>query len=285
MADDARDLRASGTDISDEIICLLFLQVLPEEYDVFWQIIEREEEPLTIDGLMGELRARFDLSRKVKSRSSDTALVASGSRREKSKRVGAKHKLMGRKQSSSLGYNSAGSATTSEKEGRKVSWIICKETGHNKWFKCSQRICSICQETGHDSNKCPKMKKEDANLAISDHVGLVADADAFVSISQGEREFRFGCSWGTGGLDCEIGEIETWIVDSAATMHMTSNPVSMTYYCECNGVVRVANGVALLIEGAGDILMSFQSDFGETDLQLLNVAFVPLLSHRQSPVA
>ena len=84
MADDARDLRANGTDISDEIVYLLFLQVLPEEYDVFRQIIEREKEPLTIDGLVGELRARFDLSRKVKSRSSDTPLVASGSRREKS---------------------------------------------------------------------------------------------------------------------------------------------------------------------------------------------------------
>ncbi|CAN0476175.1 unnamed protein product, partial [Ascophyllum nodosum] len=127
MADDARDLRANGTDISDELVCLLFLQVLPEEYDVFRQIIEREKEPLTIDGLMGELRARFDLSRKVKSRSSDTALVASGSRREKSKR----------KQNSSRGYNSAGSAATSEKEGRKVSCSICKETGH-KWFKCPQ---------------------------------------------------------------------------------------------------------------------------------------------------
>ena len=275
MADDARDLRANGTDISDEIVCLLFLQALPEEYDVFRQIIEREKEPLTIDGLMGELRARFDLSRKVKSRSSDTALVVSGSRREKSKRVGAKHKVMRKKQSSSRGYNSAGSATTSEKEGRKVSCSICKETGH-KWFKCSQRICSICQQTGHDPNKCPKMKKEDANLAISDQVGLVADADAFVSISQGEREFPFGCSGGTEGLDCEIGEIETWIVDSAATRHMAPNPVSMTNYREeRNGVVRVAIGVALPIEGVGDILMSFQSDFGETDLQLLNVAFVP----------
>ena len=264
MADDARDLRANGTDISNEIVCLLFLQVLPEEYDVFRQIIEREKEPLTIDGLMGELRARFDLSRKVKSRSSDT----SGSRREKSKRVRAKHKVMGKKQNSSRGYNSAGSAATSEKEGRKVSCSICKETGH-KWFKCSQRICSICRETGHDPNKCPKIKKEDANLANSGQVGLVADADAFVSISQGEREFRFGCSGGTEGLDCEIGEIEIWIVDSAATRHMTPNPVSMTNYRECNGVNRVANGVALPIEGVGDVLMSFQSDFGETDLQLL----------------
>ena len=53
----------------------------------------------------------------------------------------------------------------------------------------------------------------------------------------------------------------------------------MTNYRGCDGVVRVANGVALPIEGVGDILMSFQSDFGETDLQLLNVAFVSLLSH------
>ena len=110
-------------------------------------------------------------------------------------------------------------------------------------------------------------------------MGLVADTDAFVSVSQEEREFRFGCSGGTEGLDCEIGEIDSWIVDSAATRHMTTNPVSMTNYRECDGVVRVANGVALPIESVDDILMSFQSDFGETNLQLLNVAFVPLLSH------
>ena len=278
MVDDARDLRANGTDISDEIVCLLSLQVLPEEYDVFRQIIEREKEPLTIGGLMGELRARFDLSRKVKSRSSDTALVASGSRREKSERVGAKHKVMGKNQSSSRGGNSAGRATTSGKEDRKVSCSICKETGH-KWFKCSQRVCSICRETGHDPNMCPKMKQEDTNLAISDQAGLVADADSFVSVPRGKCEFCFGCSGGTEGLDCEIGGIETWIVDSAATRHMTPNPVSMTNYRECDGVVRVTNGVDLPIEGVGDIRMSFQSDFGETDLQLLNVAFVPLLSH------
>ena len=76
----------------------------------------------------------------------------------------------------------------------------------------------------------------------------------------------------TEGLDCEIGEIETCIVDSAATRQMTPNPVSMTNYSECDGVVCVANGVAPPIEGVGDIDMSFQSDFGETDLQLLNVA-------------
>ena len=60
---------------------------------------------------------------------------------------------------------------------------------------------------------------------------------------------------------------------------MTPNPVSMNNCHECDGIVTVPNGVALPIEGVGDILMSFQSDFGETELQLLNVAFVPPRSH------
>ena len=108
---------------------------------------------------------------------------------------------MGKKPSSSSGDSSAGSATISGKEDRKVSCSICKETGH-KSFKCSQRICSICRETGHDPHKCPKMKNEDANLAISDQASLVADPDTFVSVSQEEHEFCFGRSGGTEGLDC-----------------------------------------------------------------------------------
>ena len=59
---------------------------------------------------------------------------------------------------------------------------------------------------------------------------------------------------------------------------MIPNQVSMTNSRENDGVVRVPNGVALAIESVGDILMSFQSDFGEIDLQLLKVTFVPLLS-------
>ena len=131
MADDARDLRANGTDISDEIVCLLFLQVLPQEYDVFRHIIEREKEPLTIDGLMGELRARFDLSRKVKSRSSDIALVASGSRREKGERVGAKHNVMGKKPSSSRGDNLLAVPLHREKRAVRFFAAFARKQGIN----------------------------------------------------------------------------------------------------------------------------------------------------------
>ena len=52
---------------------------------------------------------------------------------------------------------------------------------------------------------------------------------------------------------------------------MIPDPVSTTNYRECDSAVCIANGVALPIEGEGDIFMSFQSDFGAIDIQLLDV--------------
>ena len=132
MTDDARGLRANSTDTSDEIACLLFLQILPEEYDVFRQIIEREQELLTIDRLMGELRARFDLSRKVKSRSPNTALVASGSRLGKGERFGAISKMMEKKQSDWHCY------------------CVCVFSSHPFWTSSSLDVpAGVAQEEGH----------------------------------------------------------------------------------------------------------------------------------------
>ena len=45
---------------------------------------------------MDELRARLELSRKIKSRSFDTTLVAPGSRRKESGRSGERRKKMGK---------------------------------------------------------------------------------------------------------------------------------------------------------------------------------------------
>ena len=103
--------------------------------------------------------------------------------------------------------------------------------------------------------------KEDENLVISDQTGLVVDAeielcefaksddgkDAFISVSRGEHVFCFGGSGGTEGFNCDSMEIEAWFVGNAATRHMAQNGVSETNYRECDGLVRVANGVALQI--------------------------------------
>ena len=60
---------------------------------------------------------------------------------------------------------------------------------------------------------------------------------------------------------------------------MTSSHELMTNYRECSGIVRAASGDVLPIEGVGDIFRRFPSDSGAFDIQLLNVAFVPQLSH------
>ena len=40
--------------IEDEVVCLLFLRALPDEYVVFQQMLERERDKLTIDRLRTE---------------------------------------------------------------------------------------------------------------------------------------------------------------------------------------------------------------------------------------
>ena len=74
MIEDIRNMRANGSDIEDEVACLLFLRALPDEYNVFRQMLERKMEKLTIDRLRTELRARYGLLKEGKpSKTSDTA--------------------------------------------------------------------------------------------------------------------------------------------------------------------------------------------------------------------
>ena len=63
MIEDVRNMRANGSDIEDEVVCLVFLRALPEEYSVFRKMLERERETLTIDRLRTELRCHYDLQK------------------------------------------------------------------------------------------------------------------------------------------------------------------------------------------------------------------------------
>ena len=100
---------------------------------------------------------------------------------------------------------------------------------------------------------------------------------AFFSVSECKL---FDTDSGIGeGIGCEVGELESAISDDGALRHMTSSHDLMTNYRECSGIVRTAGGDVLPIEGVGDILLRFLSDSGAFDIQLLNVAFVPQLSH------
>lgn len=49
LIEDVRNTRGNGSDIEDEVICLLFLRALPDEYSVFRERFEpgRGTSPLT----------------------------------------------------------------------------------------------------------------------------------------------------------------------------------------------------------------------------------------------
>ena len=81
------------------------------------------------------------------------------------------------------------------------------------------------------------------------------------------------------GIGCEFGELESWISDDGASRHMTSSHDSITNHRECSAIVKTAGGDALPIKGIRDILLRFLSDSGAFDIQLLNAAFAPQLSH------
>ena len=61
MLEDVGNMRANSSHIEDEVVCPLFLRTLPDEYNVFRQMLEREGEKLTIDRLHPELRTTDNL--------------------------------------------------------------------------------------------------------------------------------------------------------------------------------------------------------------------------------
>ena len=61
-----------------------------------------------------------------------------------------------------------------------------------------------------------------------------------------------------GELPPEI-TVERWVVDSGCTQIMTPSVDYMVNYRKGGGVVRIADGRVMLIEGIGKLLMSFWS--------------------------
>ena len=81
MIEDVRNMLANGSDIENELICLIFLLALSDGHNVFSQMLERERKKLTIDRLRTELRVQYDLLKVGKSsKSSNTVFLASGTK-------------------------------------------------------------------------------------------------------------------------------------------------------------------------------------------------------------
>ena len=150
MTNDVRNMRANDSDVEDEVVCLFFLRVLPDEYNVFRHMLEREKEKLTIDRLHTELWARYDLLKEGKSsKSSDTVFLSSGTKRgfsgrhrEKCGNVsGTKKKDGGAMKRDSNGQGSSSGAGGSD--------------GAPSWKQGGPTRCNICKETGTSGSSAP----------------------------------------------------------------------------------------------------------------------------------
>ena len=73
--------------------------------------------------------------------------------------------------------------------------------------------------------------------------------------------------------------VERWVVDSGCWQFMTPSADHMVNYREGGDVVRISDGRAMLIEGIGNLPMSFWSVKNWVQIVLPNVAHVPLLGY------
>ena len=73
--------------------------------------------------------------------------------------------------------------------------------------------------------------------------------------------------------------VERWVADSGCSQFMTPSADYMVNYCEGGGVVRIADGRTMPIEGIGNLPMIFWSGKDWVQVVLPNIAHVPLLGY------
>ena len=73
--------------------------------------------------------------------------------------------------------------------------------------------------------------------------------------------------------------VERRVADSGCSQFMTPSADDMINYREGGGIVRIADGRAMSVEGIGNLPMSFWSGKDCVQIYLASVAHVPLLGY------
>ena len=173
----------------------------------------------------------------------------------------------------------------------------CHVRGHFA-ADCKTKVCKKCGGRGHDESKCPSPADMESALAVelpgsdeestTSSVGaagfMAEEVDAVCGHPHAHvASGKCGGSvptCGVEGLAMQVGEaMEDWYFDTGASGHMPPSSEGTTNFQPCNKSLRVANGVTLLIEGKGNLVVEFQSGLESVRLQLHEVAYVPKLSY------
>lgn len=92
--------------------------------------------------------------------------------------------------------------------------------------------------------------------------GIEGEApEAFMAVGPGESTF---CVGGSGAQELDAHDVggEAWIFDNGGSCHMPPSAHAMSEYHDCNIATRTARGERYLVEGCGDLALTFPSRGG-----------------------
>ena len=121
------------------------------------------------------------------------------------------------------------------------------------------KICSFCQKRGHLWSECRSRKKREENKKEeskkkTSEKGEKAGERAKVADVEDDSETALTVCPSTA-----LSTSSTWVLDSGAPSHMTSNPNCFTHIHEKEGYVKIGDGSRIKIEGVGNVRLMPES--------------------------
>jgi hypothetical protein len=174
-----------------------------------------------------------------------------------------------------LRITSESSAVVIENRGRSTQRNFHDD---NKWDKSNRRsksrngiICYYCKKPSHMKNECRKLKIKNDGLKRDQSRGRSDDDEKeHTDVIASDGEVFIACDEGFVNLTCHDS---TWVVDSAASFHVTSRRGLFSSYKEGDYVVvRMGDNEVCKISDIGDV--NVETSLG-CKLTLKNVRRVP----------
>ena len=280
-----------GIPVHEEFIWLHFVDNLPPGYEFIKNNLQGSKEPLTRIVLEDALRSRFDVQPGGKKGRTipDCALFVSGSKAGRGVGRGG-----GRG-----GTNKGNLDSSGRSEGllsqAKITCNHCQKPGHIR-PNCPEHQCYKCQGWDHEAVSCPSKvpsSKENGVKEKKDESAVTAviqEPDSEVTAETKLEEIHGGDTTCFMSVEIEmdvppVGKlppgttVERWVADSRCSQFMTLSADHVVNYREGGGVLRIADGHAMPIDGIGNLPMSFWSGKDWVQVVLPNIAHVLLLGY------
>ena len=131
--------------------------------------------------------------------------------------------------------------------------------------RCPGQVCTVCGGKGHSAKICTNVVtvfacEADASGCDSDGGLSGEEQDAFVFDASG-KVFDEPGKRGRNALAWQMRDLPVYC-DNRASCHMSHSSTGMINYREANATMRKASGKRYLIEGYGDLPLTFRSSSG-----------------------